>query len=181
MNHNISKNYLLKLDYIQRKKIPTLFSFPRIENLVVTLFVENSASVMDSNAQVQLTLLFYSILQKRPKIIVFSNSSNKKKEDAELVVIHQVSSRQQKYIENVLEYFLVRYNLETFLDNLTYKTNLIEQTTSVNIKCPLVLLAEAVDFGQQYNLAIKDLHFSITIKFNKILSKEDIVSFFYFD
>lgn len=184
-NKFVKKQYFLDYDYIQKHLLSSKFDIPKVDNLLITLF-QNSAKegtqvTFDNNTKIKLSVLFYTIINKIPKIKILSDGKKSKRQlESKSLLVQQFSTKNKSDINKILETLFLRVNLNSLLDKASFYNDSLSNTTSVTVKYPLSLLNEAVELDQEYNLSVKDLYFSITLKFNKVVTKNDTLNLIYF-
>lgn len=189
-NKNNKLDYCLHYDYIQKYCLESIYSIPKVENLTVTLYQKPLKSqkqatnsldpLTDTNQQIKSALLYYLLINKIPKIKAISDSKFKKQLEPTIKYIQQISVKNSNDIYNLLNIFFLGQNIEDFLSNTSFTNNISVGKTTIVIKYPLVLLNEAQEFDQLYNISIKEYFFSISIVVNKIITKNQILELFYF-
>ena len=179
-NRFFLKDYFVLYDYIQYNRLKSIESAPCITNLSASIYqIENSetpTSLSDNFAQAKLAVLFYLIFNKIPRLHVVSQRANDHKTDAKLTIIQKISLTKKNEISNLIESFFFKIDYNNVLQAAHVKPDTFSNSTTFSLKCSLSLLPEFADFEQDFNLSSQDIYISINLKFNKLLSKEDILS-----
>jgi hypothetical protein len=177
-------NYYLYCDYISKYNVNNIYLIPKITSLTLTLhqeeLTEGNLILSDLNHQIKMTVLFYALINKIPKIKSISRFKFKKQGESKYSYIQEVCTKNVNDINNILILFFLGQDLKFFFEDVLITNDSIANKTMVILKYPAILLKEAVELDNFYDILLKEFYFSISITYNKILTKNEILDLLYF-